>query len=104
MSQYWTVLGCVIILWGVFLLDGGVSDYGLICHVPLLYVLEWRQGGGRVSENGGNPGKKRVRIPRRESKYPLKGAEILGFLLLALDRFPNYSPIHNGPWPPTMQP
>ena len=46
MSQYWTVLGCVIIFYGVcFYWMGGVSDYGLICHVPLLYVLEWRQGG-----------------------------------------------------------
>ena len=36
-------------------------------------------GGGRGSENGRNLGKIGVRIPRRESNYPPKAAEILTF-------------------------
>ena len=45
MSQYWIVSRLRYNFMGVFLLDGGVSGYGLICHVPLLYVVAWRQGG-----------------------------------------------------------
>ena len=104
MSQYWTVsrlrynfMGGVFIGWGCFWLWSDMSCAIAVCE-------QVGRRGGRWSENGGNLGKIRVRIPRRESNYPRKGAEILGFLLLALDRFPNYSPIHNGPWPPTMQP
>ena len=39
-------------------------------------------GGGRGSKSGGNLGKTGVRIPRRESNYPPKAAEILTGLLL----------------------
>ena len=81
MSQYRIVSRlCDYFLWGgCFYSMGGVSDYSLICHAPLLYVAAWRQGGGRGSENGSTLGKNGVRIPRRESNYPLQAAEILTF-------------------------
>lgn len=69
MSQYWTVLGCVIILWGVFLLDGGVSDYGLICHVPLLYVSK--------SVGGGVGGRKMAEIRGKLGFESLGGSRII---------------------------
>lgn len=47
MSQYGIVSRlCDYFLWGgCFNSMGGVSDYSLICHAPLLYVAAWRQGG-----------------------------------------------------------